>query len=204
MKILIVDDHTLFREGLSYVLENLAHAITTIEANNYQEAVNRLELEPDIDLVLLDLALPGENGFTLLDFCRNQFPTISVVVLSATKQQSDLMQAIKGGAMGFIPKDASSKTMLSALRSIMQGDIYFPASISEQPTAENQNTSDAFTPRQKEVIIKMMQGLSNKKIALEMDIAEATIKMHVTAIFKHLGVNNRTEATLAAQKLGVF
>jgi DNA-binding NarL/FixJ family response regulator len=196
MKILIVDDHALFREGLCYVLADLAEEIKTIQANSNHEALKLLELEPDIDLILLDLSMPGENGFTLLDFCRTQYPTIPVVVLSATKQQSDLVHAVKAGAMGFIPKDSTSKIMLDALRSIMQGDIYFPASIS------NQLVSDSFTPRQKEVIIKMMAGLSNKKIALEMNIAEATIKMHVTAIFKHLGVNNRTEATIAAQKLG--
>lgn len=202
MKILIVDDHALFREGLCYVLADLAEEIKTIQASNYHEAVQLLELEPDIDLILLDLSMPGENGFTLLDFCRTQYPTISVVVLSATKQQSDLVHAIKAGAMGFIPKDSTSKIMLDALRSIMQGDIYFPASIGHQLNTENQGISDSITPRQKEVIIKMMAGLSNKKIALEMNISEATIKMHVTAIFKHLGVNNRTEATIAAQKLG--
>ncbi|WP_158971175.1 response regulator transcription factor [Paraglaciecola sp. L3A3] len=203
MKILVVDDHTLFREGLVYVFDKLEDDTTVLEASSYENAVSLLNEDPDIDLVLLDLCMPDKDGFSLLSYCRKHFPLVTAVVLSASKQQSDLNRALEGGASGFIPKDSSSKEMLNALRLIMLGEIYVPASIVKD-SVQDQDTSESLTPRQYEVVEMMMKGLSNKKIALEMGIAEATIKMHITAIFKRLGVSNRTEAAIAAQKLGAF
>lgn len=203
MKILVVDDHALFLEGLAYVLDKLESDVNILEASNYEEAVNMLNKYPDIDLTLLDLSMPDKDGFTLLSYCRKNFPLVPAVVLSASKEQSDLNRALDGGALGFIPKDTTSKIMLNALRLIMSGEIYIPASMTQRSN-NNHNTAESLTPRQHEVVELMMNGLSNKKIASEMGIAEATIKMHVTAIFKRLGVSNRTEAALAAQKLASF
>ncbi len=201
MKILVVDDHALFREGLVYMLGKLETETTIIEANNYEEAVALLESHLDLDLALFDLSMPGKDGFSLLDYCRKQFPLVSVVILSASKNSADLSRAIKAGALGFIPKDTTSKVMLSALQLIMTGERYIPASMSLQPQLND--IDNALTPRQQQVASMMMKGFSNKKIALEIGIAEATIKMHVTSIFKRLGVQNRTEATLAMQQLGM-
>lgn len=200
MKILVVDDHSLFREGLVYVLNRLEGDITIIEASNYEQAITHLQNNADLDLALCDLSMPDKDGFTLIKYCRKHFPLVSVVVLSASKEQSDLKRALDSGVLGFIPKDTTSEVMLSALRLIMAGEIYIPASMT-QHSNNNQNMPKSLTPRQQEVVNMMMKGFSNKKIALEIGIAEATIKMHVTAIFKRLGVNNRTEAALAAQKL---
>lgn len=203
MKILVVDDHALFREGLVYVLDQLESEISILEASSYEEAVVLLNKDLDIDLALLDLSMPDKDGFTLLSYCRKHFPLVPSVVLSASKEQSDLSRALKGGALGFIPKDTTSKVMLNALRLIMSGEIYIPASMNLRSN-NTEPLTESFTPRQKEVVEMMMKGLSNKKIASEMGLVEATIKMHITAIFKRLGVSNRTEAALAAQKLGSF
>jgi DNA-binding NarL/FixJ family response regulator len=203
LKILVVDDHILVREGVCYILETLENSTSIVEADNYQQAVKQLKDHADIDLILLDLNMPGENGFTLLKFCRTFYPSIATVVLSASKQRTDLQQAFKAGAMGFIPKDSTSQEMLRALQLIITGEIYIPTSISSDKTEVQLNIDNTFTPRQKQVMIMVVQGLSNKRIALELNIAEATIKMHVSSIFKVLDVQNRTEAALAAHKLGV-
>jgi len=203
LKILVVDDHALFREGLVYVLDKLESDISIVEASNYEEAVVLLNNYPDIDLALLDLSMPDKDGFTLLSYCRKNFPLVPSVVLSASKEQSDLNRALDGGALGFIPKDTTSEVMLNALRLIMSGEIYIPASMNRRSN-NIQSSPESLTPRQQEVVEMMMKGLSNKKIASEMGIVEATIKMHITAIFKRLGVSNRTEAALAAQKLESF
>ncbi|MBA6350087.1 MULTISPECIES: response regulator transcription factor [unclassified Colwellia] len=203
MKILVVDDHALFREGLVYVLNGLENDLTILEASNYDEAIIYLNSHPDLDMVLLDLSMPDKDGFVLLSYCRKNFPLVSAVVLSASKQQSDLNRALDGGALGFIPKDTTSKVMLNALRLIISGEIYIPSSMTLRKN-NNQNTQETLTPRQQEVVNMMMKGHSNKKIALEIGIAEATIKMHATSIFKRLGVSNRTEAALMIQKLELF
>jgi DNA-binding NarL/FixJ family response regulator len=202
LKILVVDDHILVREGMCYVLEKLENNTSIIEADNYQQAVNQLKNHGDIDLILLVLNMPGENGFTLLEFCRKSYPSKATVVLSASKQRTDMQRAINAGAMGFIPKNTTSQVMLSALRMIMTGEVYIPASMSDTIANAPQNSGNTFTPRQKQVMNMIGRGLSNKGIAIELGIAEATIKMHVTSIFKRLGVQNRTEAALAMQKLG--
>jgi DNA-binding NarL/FixJ family response regulator len=203
LKILVVDDHILVREGLCYVLEKLGNNTNIVEADNYQQAVNLLHNDDDIDLILIDLNMPGEDGFTLLEFCRANYPSLPAIVLSASKQRADMQQALKNGALGFIPKDSTSQVMLGALRTIMTGELYIPPLMNDYNTQAQLNIDNTFTPRQKQVMIMVVQGLSNKSIALELGIAEATIKMHVSSIFKALGVQNRTEAALAAHKLGV-
>jgi DNA-binding NarL/FixJ family response regulator len=203
LKILVVDDHILVREGVCYVLEKLENITSIVEADNYQQAVNQLKEHDDIDLILLDINMPGENGFTLLNFCRRSYPSIATVVLSASKQRTDMHQAYKSGAMGFISKESTGQEMLRALQMIMTGEIFIPLSISGSITKGQLKIDNTLTPRQKQVMIMVVQGLSNKSIALELGIAEATIKMHVSSIFKALGVQNRTEAALAAHKLGV-
>lgn len=201
MKVLLVDDHAIFCEGLSYVLAKLDDDVVFLEANNFDDAALHLKNNADIDLLLLDLKMPIKDGFSLLDFCRKHYPLISVVVLSASKNIDDVERSIKAGAVGFIPKDTPSKVMLNALQLIMMGEIYIPRAISQQVDSDGKEASDGLTPRQREVTSMMMKGFSNKKIALEMGITEATIKMHVTSIFKKLEVNNRTEATIAMQSL---
>ncbi|AEP28237.1 response regulator [Brumicola nitratireducens] len=204
MKVLLVDDHAIFCEGLSYVLAKLDDDVVFLEANNFDDAALHLKNNADIDLLLLDLKMPLKDGFSLLDFCRQHYPLISIVVLSASKNIHDVERAIKAGAVGFIPKDTPSKVMVNALQLVMMGEIYIPRSISQQIDSDDTETNDALTPRQREVTSMMMKGYSNKKIALEMGITVATIKMHVTSVFKKLGVNNRTEAAIAMQRLARY
>lgn len=200
MKILVVDDHILVREGLCYVLETLTSDTKVIEADNYDQAIAHLSNQSDIDLIVLDLMMPGKNGFTLLEYCRISHPSIATVVLSASKDLKDMQRALKAGAMGFIPKNSTSQVMLSALNMIIAGEIYIPASLNDKTDDIEQDADNCFTQRQQEVMKMIGQGLSNKSIGLKLGIADTTVKMHVTAVFKGLGVNNRTEAALAVQK----
>ncbi len=204
MKILVVDDHTLFREGLCYVLNELEEQISILEASGFEQAMQHVAANPDLDLVLLDLNMPGEDGFTALDTFVNRYPVMPVVILSASKQYSDIKRALDAGAMGYIPKDTTSTVMLSALRLILSGGIYVPSDMAQQfELNQSDSNMPVLTPRQLQVLAKMVQGHSNKIIASKLDIAEATVKMHVTSIMKSLGVSNRTQAAMAAEKLGL-
>jgi len=204
MKVLIVDDHTLFREGLCYVLNELEEQINIFEASGLEQAIQYVAANPDLDLVLLDLNMPGEDGFTALDMFAKTYPAMPVVILSASKKHSDIKRALDVGAMGYIPKDTTSTVMLNALRLILSGGIYVPPDMAQQ-FGLNQINSDVpvLTPRQLQVLAKMVQGHSNKVIASQLNIAEATVKMHVTSIMKSLGVSNRTQAAMASEKLGL-
>ena len=206
MKILIVDDHALFREGLCHVLDALENEVNILEAADYDRAMQTITAHPDIDLVLLDLNMPGKDGFTALDTFSHLYPTLPVVILSASNQRSDVQRALDAGAMGYIPKDTTSSIMLSALRLILSGGIYVPPNITQADnlaTSPENNQTNGLTPKQLQVLALLVQGYSNKDIAELMQLAESTIKMHVTAILKTLGVNNRTQAALAAEKLGL-
>ena len=134
LKILVVDDHILVREGLCYVLEKLGNNTNIVEADNYQQAVTLLHNDDDIDLILLDLNMPSGDGFTLLEFCRANYPSLPAVVLSASKQRVDMQQALKNGALGFIPKDSTSQVMLDALITIMTGELYIPPIMNDDNT----------------------------------------------------------------------
>lgn len=204
MKILIVDDHSLFREGLCYVLNELEGQVTILEASGFEQAIQHVAANPDLDLVLLDLNMPGEDGFTALDTFTKTYPAMPVVILSASTRHSDIKRALDSGAMGYIPKDTTSTVMLNALRLILSGGIYTPPDMAQQ-FGLNQGDSNVpvLTPRQSQVLAKLIQGHSNKVIASQLNIAEATVKMHVTSIMKCLGVSNRTQAAMAAEKLGL-
>ena len=204
MKILVIDDHGLFREGLCHVLNELDASMQILEAADFDRAWNYVNTNPNLDLVLLDLNLPGKDGFSVLDSFTKHYPTIPVVIVSASNQRSDVQRALDAGAMGFIPKESTSKVMLGALRLILDGGIYVPSSLSQHvlPTVTDAN-KHGLTTRQLDVLSLLVQGCSNKEIAARMSLAEATVKMHVTAIMKTLGVANRTQAAMAAEKLGL-
>jgi DNA-binding NarL/FixJ family response regulator len=196
MKILIIDDHALFRDGLKYVLDTLDDHICTFEAYSSDSSIQVLKENPDMDLVLVDLNLPGETGFAVLENCRNIYPTIPFVVVSASGQQQDIQQAMDIGAMGYIQKKVTSKVMLNILQIILSGELYFPQ-------LKSDDIKSQFTPRQLQVLEQMVKGHSNKVIAAIIDVAESTIKMHVTAILKKLVVTNRTQAVIVAKEKGM-
>ncbi|MBI1422217.1 MAG: response regulator [Gammaproteobacteria bacterium] len=206
LKILIVDDHALFREGLAHVLHGLGEETIILEAGNVDRAVQDAAAHPELDLVLLDLNMPGQDGFTALDIFTRQYPALPIVILSASTHRSDIQRCLDAGALGYIPKDTTSTVMINAIRLVLSGGIYTPPSLVqvEDETADSAETNgNGLTPRQMQVLHLLVQGCSNKEIAAEMALAEATIKMHISSILKSLGVSNRTQAAMAAEKLGL-
>jgi DNA-binding NarL/FixJ family response regulator len=206
MKILVVDDHVLIREALRGLLRELKPDASVFEAADAAQAMEQLGAEPDIALILLDLSLPDRDGLGLLAELRAGHPGISVVVLSGFADRANVMRALDQGALGFIPKSAGREVMTSALSLVFSGGVYIPPEIlaSKSPTAKPHLPPSDFglTGRQGDVLALMMQGKSNKAICRRLDLAEATVKNHVTAILKALGVSNRTEAVLAASARG--
>ncbi len=219
MKILIVDDHPLIREAMRSVLKQLDDGIEVLEAGTCEEALSTAAREPDLALVLLDLRLPGTSGLEGLQVLRDKHPSIPVVVLSASEDRSEVMRAIDLGAMGFIPKTQPSGVMIGALKVVLSGGVYLPADVmSQQPltppspaTGESEGIYDpkaqgaelGLTPRQAEVLSLLIQGKPNKVICRDLNLAEGTVKIHVAAILKALGVMNRTQAVVAVSRMGL-
>lgn len=211
MKILIVDDHVLIRDALRGVLKELKDDAAIIEAPDSRQAMLRIAENPDLELILLDLNLPDRDGLTMLAELREHHGAVPVVMLSASNDRDDITRALDLGALGFIPKSAQREVMLSAFKLIFSGGIYVPPEILGRPQAAVQPRSErtpsaaelGLTERQMEVLALMMQGKSNKAICRALDLAEPTVKNHVTAILKALKASNRTEAVIAAGALGV-
>lgn len=203
MKILVVDDHALFREGLMHLLAQLGGDIQVKEASDYDSAVASLEKISDFDIMLLDLNMPARDGFSVLAFARENYKTLPVIVLSASKQLADMQRVIDQGAMGFIPKESSGELMLNAVRVVLAGGIYLPAEMMKASSKKAASNVITLTPRQLEVLTMLAKGDSNKLIAGALGITEATTKMHISGIFKALKVSNRTQAVLKAQETGL-
>ena len=213
MKILIVDDHVLIREALRGVLEGLRHEAEILEAPNSRQAIQLIAENPQIELILLDLNLPDRDGFEVLAELRERHPAVSVVVLSASDDRDNVVKALNLGALGFIPKSAQREVMLGAFNLIFAGGIYVPPEILARPSTRPPPPASSvkrvspadlgLTDRQMDVLMLMMQGKSNKSICRALNLAEPTVKNHVTALLKALKANNRTEAVIAAGALGV-
>lgn len=203
MKLLIVDDHALFRDGLKLLLMQLEDDVQVLEAPDSTSAFDALSLHSDIDFMLLDLNLPGQDGLAILEAMVDAYPTIPVAIVSASTQKDDVDKVMERSAMGYIFKHSASAVILGAVRLMLAGGLYTPPLSLLCTTKTNKSTNaalvEALTKRQIEVLRLLVAGFSNKQIASELDIAEATIKMHITAIFKALGVTNRTQAALAAE-----
>src|SRR5262252_8174290 len=217
MKILVVEDHVLMREALSGVLKELkGDAAVIVEAPDSRQAMRQIEQNPDVELVLLDLGLPDRDGFEILSEFAERYPTISVVVHSAHQDRERVMKALDLGALGFIPKSSQREVMLSAFNLIFSGGIYIPPEILDRrgqpPVAAQAGAVPSkrqvsavnlgLTEREMEVLALMMQGKSNKAICRALDLSEATVEIHVSAILRALKAANRTEAVIAAEALG--
>jgi DNA-binding NarL/FixJ family response regulator len=214
MKILVVDDHVLIREGMRTVLQQLDASIEVLEAGTCADALAAANQHRDLALILLDIMLPGTSGLDALASFREHHAGIPVVVVSGSESRDDVMRAIEGGAMGFIPKSQPSRVMLNVLRLVLAGGVYLPVEIlgpADPPLAGSPRSSSTertpadlgLTPRQSEVLALMIQGKPNKLICRELGIAEGTTKIHVTAILTALGVSNRTQAVIAVSRLGL-
>jgi len=217
MKILVVDDHPLIREALRGVFDDLKTEVAMFEASDSRQAMQLVEENTDLGLILLDLNLPDRDGFSVLSELRERHPGIAIVVLSAAQDRNSVTKALDLGAVGFIPKTGQREVMLSALQLVFAGGIYIPPEILSRedipppasPTATRLGLQSRASPadlglteRQVDVLALMMQGKSNKAICRVLDLAEPTVKNHITAIFKGLKVTNRTEAVIAAGELG--
>jgi len=215
MKILVVDDHVLVRDALRSVLTQLKRDAAIFEAANGCQCMLLVEQHPDLDLILLDLALPDRDGFSVLTELRERYATAAVVVLSASQEQETVKLALDLGAVGFIPKTTERDVMLSALQLVFSGGIYIPkeildggkssqllASRDQSPIRRELLIRSGLTPQQIEVLHLMMQGKSNTAIAHTLHMAEPTVKNHITVILKALKVANRTEAVIKAGQMG--
>lgn len=203
MRILVVDDHPLFRSGIAGVIAELAAAVETTEASSCEKALGLLAAGREFALILLDLNLPGMDGMTGLARLRDAAPATPVVVLSATEDSRKIKQAIAAGAKGYVPKSAGRDILLNALRLVLSGGVYLPINIMESP-APAATAAEQLTPRQREVLQWLVRGKSNKEIADLLGMAENTVRVHVAAIFRYLDVKNRTQAGYAATRRGLL
>jgi DNA-binding NarL/FixJ family response regulator len=208
VNILLIDDHVLFRVGMVYMLRDLDAEVHLDEADNCPQARERLG-EKNYDLVLLDLGLPGSGGLSALDTLRKIAPITPFVVISGNDDPKVVRQTIDQGALGFIPKSATPEVLIQALRLVLAKGIYLPPSVLEDERGKTaQAPGEPFglaglTPRQMEVLRGVITGKSNKVIAQELNVSDATIKWHLTLTFRALGVSSRTEAIYVAAKMGL-
>ena len=219
MKVLIADDHELVRQGLRYSLSALPRAVEVVEASNAEEVRAALESELDLDLVILDLLMPGSPDMGLLSLVCNRIPEVPVVVLSASEDDETMRQAVDLGASGFIPKSSASEVVLKAVDLVLAGGVYLPRILFRRMAPPGASPDDAepdmgsermrrriedsLTGRQIEVLRMLGRGLSNKAIARELHLSENTVKIHVAAVLRGLKVANRTQAGVVAQKIGL-
>ncbi len=214
MKILLADDHALFREGMHHVLCRLDDDVSILDAASFPEALSMAENNPDLDLVLLDLKMPGSDSAASVKLFYERHPNIRIVVISGTEQREDVLSVINSGAMGFISKASTGKEMVKALRMVLEGETYLPPQLLQmQDVGEEEKYRDGrscrtnkhgLTVRQIEVLQYLGNGMSNKEISETTGLAEGTVKIHVGALFKNLNVNNRTEAAQVGRRLGLL
>src|SRR5262245_15892758 len=215
MQVLVVDDHVLIRDALRGVLNELRPDADVLQAADCRQAMRLLGDYPDLELMLLDLGLPDGDGFAMLKDLRDKYPSLAVVVLSALQDRDSVTRALDLGAVGFIPKSAQRAVMLSALQLVFAGGIYVPPEILRREDAsagqiapvirngQPLSPSDlGLTERQMEVLSLLLRGKSNKAIGRTLDLAETTVKNHVTAILRALRVANRAEAIVTVNQLG--
>lgn len=211
MKILLADDHALFREGMRYVLQQLSDGVEIVEAGNFQEAVNLAARHPDTDLALLDLYMPGSAGPKSVGYFHQRYPHIPLVVVSGEDERANIEKVMNYGAVGFVCKSSNVETMLDALNLVLSGGVYVPPEIlskhifeAEHADKRSLHTNEqGLTPRQMEVLRHICAGMSNKEIAFTIGLAEGTVKIHVAAVYQTLNVNSRVEAVIVAEHLGL-
>ncbi|MDD9910077.1 MAG: response regulator transcription factor [Ahrensia sp.] len=211
IRLLIVDDHPLFRgamkQALSSADEGRYGRIDVLEAGNFADLQALLLEHGDVDLVLMDLAMPGVSGFSGLLSLRAQYAAIPVMIVSATEDPETIRRALELGASGFIPKSANIETIRLAIDTVLAGDVWKPDDIDLGAQSDAQITDlierlETLTPQQMRVLSMISQGLLNKQIAWELSVSEATVKAHVSAVLHKLGVDSRTQAVIQLSKLG--
>ena len=209
MKVLVVDDHSVFRTGLVQLLKTLDDDVDVLEANRFDEAERLVSQHGDFDLITVDLVMPDSEPFVGLGALRSAAPQVPLVVVSVIEQRRDVIRAIELGAMGYIPKAANAEEIVQGLSQVLEGNIYVPRALLNQSeatpsasspsvTADNRRLVEALTQRQKEVFELLAQGKSNPEIARELGVSAHTVRIHISAILRALGVSNRTQAAVLA------
>jgi DNA-binding NarL/FixJ family response regulator len=204
--LVIADDHPLFRDALRQAVGSVVASARIDEAGSFEELIALLDQDSDVDLVLLDLTMPGISGFSGLIYLRAQFPAIPVVIVSASDDGGTVRQSLDFGASGFIPKRFGVETLRDAIMKVLGGDVWVPtdtdlSSATDPELVRLRDRLVTLTPQQVRVLMMLSEGLLNKQIAYELGVSEATIKAHVSAILQKLGVESRTQAVIAAAKI---
>lgn len=205
-RFVIADDHPLFRGALRQTLEGMFDGVAISEAGSLEAVTGILEQGEEVDLVLLDLNMPGVRGYSGLMYLRAQYPAVPVVVVSANEEPATIRRCMEFGAAGFVPKSLGTDSIREALQAVMDGDVWTPpdidlASVPPDETAKLVQRLSTLTPQQVRVLMMLSEGLLNKQIAYELGVSEATVKAHVSAILQKLGVESRTQAVIAAAKI---
>jgi DNA-binding NarL/FixJ family response regulator len=203
-RFLIADDHPLFRDALRLTMSVRHPGAPIIEAASFAGVVERLAADDDVDLVLLDLAMPGMHGLAGLVFLRTQHPGVPIVVVSASEDAATIRQALRYGVSGYIPKSLATEVIGQAVDAVLRGGLWVPPGI-EMTGADRLYPAteriQSLTPQQMRVLMMLSEGLLNKQIAHILDVSESTVKAHVSAILQKLGVDSRTQAVIAASHL---
>lgn len=207
-RLVIADDHPLFRGALREAVGGLLERVDILEAGAFDDVAKLLDDSGDVDLILLDLSMPGVRGFSGLMYLRAQYPSVPVVVVSANDDPSVIRRCMDFGASGFIPKTLDIDGMRKAIAAVLKGGVWTPPDVdldagTDAETAELMGRLATLTPQQVRVLMMLSEGLLNKQIAYELTVSEATVKAHVSAILQKLGVESRTQAVIAAAKIEV-
>ncbi|SEG50174.1 response regulator transcription factor [Vibrio hangzhouensis] len=201
--IIIADDHPLFRNALFQSVHMAISGANLLEADSLESLLTLLSKNEEPDLILLDLKMPGANGMSGLIHLRADYPDIPIVVISASEEPSIVSQVKMHGAFGFIPKSSDMRELINALNQVLNGEPHFPAEllIDSSANSDLEERLATLTPQQYKVLGMLSDGLLNKQIAYDLNVSEATIKAHMTAIFRKLGVKNRTQAVILLQQM---
>lgn len=204
---IIADDHPLFRGALKQALEGMGNAVSIVEACDLESARKAASENSDVDLILLDLTMPGVSGLSGLIAFRAEFPSLPVVVVTATDDSATIRRSLELGASGFISKSASIERIRNAIQAVLNGEIYTPVGIDlgaehDPEIAGLISRLQTLTPQQGRVLGMLAEGLLNKQIAYELGVSEATIKAHVSAVLQKFGVDSRTQAVIQLSKIG--
>lgn len=201
---LVVEDHPLYRDALALLLQGIFGEAGVRAASSAEDGLRLAEAVPELGLVLLDPGLPGINGVEAVAAFRRRWPALPIIAISASEDRRDATAALRAGAVAFVSKAASTEVVSDLVRRVRAGTLGEPTWITASGVGSLEDSVQELTPRQRDILVLLCQGHPNKEIGLRLGLAEVTVKMHVSSLFRFLGVANRTQAVLAARRLGLY